>query len=880
MFVCCDGLKDKIPVVPISGVFIRPVNAKKNDGNEKDKSKVERVDLLRRLLAMVKSVMIEKDLTENQASRKIYDEVYRDEQDKIKEMIMKKQLAEVELLFKTGQILSVAEMETWSEEKLEFYKNSIGAEAYDIMVNQIGVECNKDINKEVVEDRSGIDQFLTQDVVSNVGDYKLNHEHDTDPSNVSLREEEMLYASAFREAALDEEKLLQQKTMITWLKDGDFNSSFFHNYNAYEVKEADSLFTKRLDADVALDLIKPIHDKEIKEALFSIDDNKASGPNGYSFKFFKAAWSVVGQDLCFAAKEFFTKGNLLSEFNTTLISLVPKVKSPASVIDYMPISCCNVVYKVIRKIITNRLKLVLNDLVDVNQSAFILDILKAYDTVSWPFFKFYLRKFGFHPIMINSIMTCLATALFSLCINGESHGVFKAKKGLRQGDPISPYLFTLVIEVLNLMIKRHVRNDNRFKYHSSCGKLEITSLCFANDLLLLCYGDLVSVSIIRRGLDEFSLGNPCPRDEIANIFVSHFMSFLGTQDDVFEVKDADSLFTNRLHGDVALDLIKPVYDKEIKEALFNIDDNKASRPNRYSFKFFKAAWSVVGQDLCSTVKEFFAKGKLPNILKAYDTVSWSFFKFYLRKFGFHPIMINSIMTCLATALFSLCINGESHGFFKAKRGLRQGDPISPYLFTLVIEVLNLMIKRHVRNDNRFKYHSSCGKLEITSLCFADDLLLLCYGDLVSVSIIRRGLDEFSLSSGLHPSMSKSEAFFCGLTPEIKNDILMLMPFKDGTLPIRYLGVPLVSKKINVNDYDKVVWIDKKDREKVFSVVEQKEMSVDTLFDYVVNIVRYKLKGLSLKQTDDVVHASRIWNLPFGHTIVALVIPDDWKGSGV
>nr|GFC26985.1 RNA-directed DNA polymerase, eukaryota, reverse transcriptase zinc-binding domain protein [Tanacetum cinerariifolium] len=188
-----------------------------------------------------------------------------------------------------------------------------------------------------------------------------------------------------------------------------------------------------------------------------------------------------------------------------------------------------------------------------------------------------------------------------------------------------------------------------------------------------------------------------------------------------------------------------------------------------------------------------------DILKAYDTVSWSFLKFCLRKFRFHPIMVNWIMTCLTTASFLLCINGESHGFFKAKKGLRQGDMISPYLFTLVMEVLNLMIKRHVKKDSKFKYHSGCGKLEITSLCSTDDILLLCYGDLKSASILRRGLDEFSLSSGLYPSMSNSEAFFCGLTPEIKNDILMAMPFKEGTLPIKYLGVSLVSKKINVND---------------------------------------------------------------------------------
>ncbi|GKA94595.1 RNA-directed DNA polymerase, eukaryota, reverse transcriptase zinc-binding domain protein [Tanacetum coccineum] len=71
---------------------------------------------------------------------------------------------------------------------------------------------------------------------------------------------------------------------------------------------------------------------------------------------------------------------------------------------------------------------------------------------------------------------------------------------------------------------------------------------------------------------------------------------------------------------------------------------------------------------------------------------------------------------------------------------------------------------------------------------------------LDITLSLRGLDEFSLSSGLYPSMSKSEAFFSGLTLEIKNDILMAMPFKEGTLPIKYLGIPLVSKKINVNDY--------------------------------------------------------------------------------
>ncbi|GJZ85566.1 RNA-directed DNA polymerase, eukaryota, reverse transcriptase zinc-binding domain protein [Tanacetum coccineum] len=188
-----------------------------------------------------------------------------------------------------------------------------------------------------------------------------------------------------------------------------------------------------------------------------------------------------------------------------------------------------------------------------------------------------------------------------------------------------------------------------------------------------------------------------------------------------------------------------------------------------------------------------------DIQKAYDTVNWKFLEFCLKEFGFHPVMIHWIMTCLTSASFSVCVNGETHGFFRAKRGLRQGDPISPYLFTLVMEVLNLMIKRHIRNDKRFKYHPGCQKLEISSLYFTDDLLMLCHGDMVSASILRRGLDKFSMSSGMYPSMSKSNAFFCNIPPDIKDEIKLVMPFNEGVLPIRYLGVPLVSKTVTKND---------------------------------------------------------------------------------
>lgn len=91
----------------------------------------------------------------------------------------------------------------------------------------------------------------------------------------------------------------------------------------YAIDDPASLFMKKVSLDDVVDMIKPISDDEMKKALFSIDDNKASGPDGYSSKFFKAGWSVVGKDVIEAVKEFFSTGKL-SELNATLIALVPK----------------------------------------------------------------------------------------------------------------------------------------------------------------------------------------------------------------------------------------------------------------------------------------------------------------------------------------------------------------------------------------------------------------------------------------------------------------------------------------------------------------------------------------------------------------------------
>ncbi|GJR58907.1 hypothetical protein Tco_1501069 [Tanacetum coccineum] len=321
---------------------------------------------------------------------------------------------------------------------------------------------------------------------------RVQNSLDKDPDCLHLREEEYIYCNAYKEAAKDEEKVLRQKTRIQWLKDSDQNSAYFHNSlkgrmvrnrievvydsdgNKYEgddtapkfvdhfrkflgsedevfpIEDLDSLFINKLDALCADYMVRPVLDDEIKFAMFSIEDDKAAGLDGYSSKFFKAAWNIVRGDVCAAVKEFFSSSKLLGDFNANLISLVPKLQAPLNITNYRSIAYFNVVYKCISKEFMHGY----GRKGGAQRCAIKVDIEKAYDTVNWEFLKTALHKFGFYSFMIKWIM---------------------------------------------------IRLDSRFKYHWGCSKISLTHLCFVDDLLMLCHKDLISASILRRALDEFNM---------------------------------------------------------------------------------------------------------------------------------------------------------------------------------------------------------------------------------------------------------------------------------------------------------------------------------------------------------------------------------------
>ncbi|GJT03162.1 putative RNA-directed DNA polymerase, eukaryota, reverse transcriptase zinc-binding domain protein [Tanacetum coccineum] len=162
------------------------------------------------------------------------------------------------------------------------------------------------------------------------------------------------------------------------------------------------------------------------------------------------------------------------------------------------------------------------------------------------------------------------------------------------------------------------------------------------------------------------------------------------------------------------------------------------------------------------------------------------------------------MEYVSSTFLSISINGTLHGYFKGERGLRQGDLMSPYLFTLVMEVLTLMLRQRVHDSDTFTYHPNCSHLNIINLCFADDLFLFAHSDVNSARVIMEVLDKFKNTSGLIPSLPKSTAYFSNVLNYIKLDILNVLPFEEGKLPVKYLGVPLVSSRLIYRDCKELV----------------------------------------------------------------------------
>ncbi|KAL0884326.1 hypothetical protein Bca101_008307 [Brassica carinata] len=298
--------------------------------------------------------------------------------------------------------------------------------------------------------------------------------------------------------------------------------------------DLDLLFDFKCSENQVNNFEKHFTAQDIKDAFFSLPKNKTAGPDGYSSEFFTASWSVVGPEVTEAIQEFFRSGSLLKQWNAANLVLIPKIPNASHPSQFRPISCLNTIYKVIAKLLASRLKEILPLMISKSQSAFLpgrllaenvllatdlvngynnqhissrgmlkVDLRKAFDSVRWDFIVASLRALAIPERFINLISQCLTTAFFSVSVNGSTGGFFKSSRGIRQGDPLSPYLFVLAMECLSrLLLSRY--EEGRIGYHPRTANLKISHLMFADDVMVFFDGSSNSLHGISECLDDFA----------------------------------------------------------------------------------------------------------------------------------------------------------------------------------------------------------------------------------------------------------------------------------------------------------------------------------------------------------------------------------------
>jgi hypothetical protein len=314
----------------------------------------------------------------------------------------------------------------------------------------------------------------------------------------------------------------------------------------------DNLLSPILTAEENSELCRIPSSKEVRRVIFDMQSLKAPGPDGLPPLFYKQYWHIVGHSVVSAIQNFFTGGKLLKDLNSTHIVLIPKIPNPTSVNHYRPISLCNVVYKAITKLIVEKLRPLLDKIISPCQSAFVpgrwigenqvvvkelmhsfktqkvkggfvaikVDLQKAYDRINWNFLRSVLIQLGFPSIFIDWIMECVTTVSSSVLVNGGKTKHFWPTRGLRQGDPLSPYLFILCQEVLSRLIERNFAKGNFSGVKMNVSGLAITHVMFADDLMLFAKANRREVEIINECIDTYCMwsGQKINREKSGLIF--------------------------------------------------------------------------------------------------------------------------------------------------------------------------------------------------------------------------------------------------------------------------------------------------------------------------------------------------------------------------
>ncbi|KAF7143420.1 hypothetical protein RHSIM_Rhsim05G0112800 [Rhododendron simsii] len=263
-------------------------------------------------------------------------------------------------------------------------------------------------------------------------------------------------------------------------------------------------------------LTKSVSLEEVQKAVFQMGSLKAPGSDGFPSIFYQKYWDVVREDVFTGVNEFFQNGHILKEMNHTNVALIPKVNNPESMSQFRPISLCRFNYKIVSKVLANKLQPFIHSLITEQQSAFIpgrqihdnvivahevfhflkrkktggkcyvdvkLDLNKAYDHVCWDFLFSVLQGMGFNETWVEWIKECVHTVKYSINANREQVCNITPNRGLRQGDPLSPYLFLIAVNVFSSLMNKATCNKTLAGVRMKRKCPIVSHLLFADDSL-------------------------------------------------------------------------------------------------------------------------------------------------------------------------------------------------------------------------------------------------------------------------------------------------------------------------------------------------------------------------------------------------------------
>ncbi|XP_019170430.1 PREDICTED: uncharacterized protein LOC109165997 [Ipomoea nil] len=277
--------------------------------------------------------------------------------------------------------------------------------------------------------------------------------------------------------------------------------------------------------------------EEVREAVFAMHPDKSPGPDGFGPGFFQHFWPTVGGEVTRFCQQFLETARLPARANETLIVLIPKKPEPSSMKDLRLIALCNVLYKIAAKVCANRLRPLLDKVISRAQSAFVpgrlitdnillafeahhylkrktqgmvgvaalkVDMSKAYDRVEWRFLRAVMLKLGFSARWVDIIMETVCGVQYHILYEPRQLGPIVPGRGLRQGDPLSPYLFLMVVEGLSFLIENRMRRGMLHGVRVARGAPPISHLLFADDCFLFLRANSEESTHMKQVLDLYA----------------------------------------------------------------------------------------------------------------------------------------------------------------------------------------------------------------------------------------------------------------------------------------------------------------------------------------------------------------------------------------